>query len=413
MEVRPALVVKALLNKISRVTFIPCFESNRKTYTMTKFYTLSSFLLLLLLYSCKTVSKAYQRGDYESAIELGVRKLQKDPGDAETRNLIQQSYSYAVNDHEDQIRILSNSKNDSRYEKIYQEYLALQKMYETVHQYPAVASVVRTTDYSAYVATFRDKAADVHADKAEKWMEEGSKASYREAYKEYNAALRYRPEDFLLRRKRDTAYDFALTKVVISPIQRYGGYRYDQYQIENFQRDILRTLAYNMNNEFVKFYSEADARNRDIEPDQIMELNLSRISIGQPYDRFTTREVSKEVVIKEIVYRPDSVVKQYGTVKAKITTTKRTLASQAELYITVRDAKGRVIWNDRFTGEHKWQSEHASYTGDERALSESDKTLLNQGNTNPPNEDAIMEELFRQIQSDLSSRLRSYYQRYQ
>jgi len=169
-----------------------------------------------------------------------------------------------------------------------------------------------------------------------------------------------------------------------------------------------------MNNEFVRFYSEYEARNKDVEPDQIMDLNLSRISIGQPYDTKTSKEVSKQVVVKEIVFKEDSVKKEYATVKANIITTKRTLLSQGDLFITVRDAKGRTIWNDRFTGQHKWETQFVSYTGDERALSDTDKTSLNQNNnSNPPTEDQIMESLMRQIQNDLSYRLRNYYTRYQ
>ena len=120
------------------------------------------------------------------------------------------------------------------------------------------------------------------------------------------------------------------------------------------------------------------------------------------------------MVVKEIVFKEDSVKKEYGTVRANITTTKRTLLSQGDLFITVRDTKGRTIWNDRFTGQHKWETQLISYTGDERALSDTDKTSLNQNNnSNPPSEDQIMEELLRQIQSDLSYRLRNYYTRYQ
>ncbi|HYC29824.1 MAG TPA: hypothetical protein VEB42_13420, partial [Chitinophagaceae bacterium] len=167
------------------------------------------------------------------------------------------------------------------------------------------------------------------------------------------------------------------------------------------------------NNDFVRFYTEWEARDRDINADQVMDLNLSRISIGQPFDNKTTREVSKEVVVKEIVHRPDSVTKQYATVKAKIITTKRTLVSQGDLYITLRDTKGRVVWNDRFTGEHKWQTEFVTYTGDERALTDSDKKLLDKNGSTPPSEERIMEELMRQIQNDLSHRLRGYYTRYQ
>jgi hypothetical protein len=382
----------------------------RKTYTMTKLYSLVFVGSLFFMFSCKTASKSYQKGDYTDAIERGVKKLQKDPYDYETRDLVQKSYNYTVNEYEDQIRILSNSNTDSRFEKIYSQYAALQNLYQTVHAYPAVAQIIKTRDYSEFVASYRDKAAEAHLDKAAKWMSEGTKESYREAYKEYNVALQYRNEDFNLRRKRDSVYNIAITKVLVAPIQNLGGSQYGSaYQLQNFQRDVIRTLSYNMNNEFVKFYNDFEAKSNNVTPDQIMELNLSRISIGQPNDNKTTREISKEVVTKETVYKEDSVIKQYSTVKARITTTKRILLSQGDLYITVRDTKGMVIWNDRFTGEHKWQAEFSSYTGDERALSDTDKTQLNQSQYNPPTEDQIMQELLRQIQNDLTNRLRSYY----
>jgi len=384
---------------------------------MTKFYALALIGSIALMSGCKSASKSYQKGDYTDAIERGVKKLQKDPTDYETKDLVQKSYTYTINEHEDQIRILSNSNSDTRYERIYQEYLAMQKLYETVHEYPAVAQMIKTKDYSESVATYRDKAADAHQEKAERWMDERNKDGYREAYKEYNIALQYRPEDFDLRKKRDSSYEAALTKVIISPMQNYGGYQNGtSYQMQNFQNDVIRTLSYNLNNEFVKFFTENEARVKGINADQIMELNLSRVSFGQPNDIKTSREVTKEVVTKETVYKDkkDSVIKEYGTVRASITSTKRSMLSQGDLYITVRDTKGLTIWSDRFTGEHKWQTEFATYTGDERALSDSDKTLLNQSkNNNPPTEDQIMDELLRQIQNDLTNRLRSYYSRFQ
>jgi hypothetical protein len=382
---------------------------------MTKLYSIAIAASLFFIYSCKSASKSYQKGDYTDAIERGVKKLQKDPGDYETKDLVQKSYTYTVNEHEDQIRMLSNSKSDNRYDRIYQEYVALQNLYNTIHQYPEAARLIKAKDYSEFVETYRDKAADVHVEKGNQWANEGTKEAYREAYREYSTAFSYRPDDFELRKQRDSAYDHAVVKVILNPIQDLGGYRYgSSYQLQNFQRDIIRTLSYNMNNEFVRFYSEYEARNKDVEPDQIMDLNLSRISIGQPYDTKTSKEVSKQVVVKEIVFKEDSVKKEYATVKANIITTKRTLLSQGDLFITVRDAKGRTIWNDRFTGQHKWETQFVSYTGDERALSDTDKTSLNQNNnSNPPTEDQIMESLMRQIQNDLSYRLRNYYTRYQ
>jgi hypothetical protein len=209
--------------------------------------------------------------------------------------------------------------------------------------------------------------------------------------------------------------------VLVVPIQAgYGGnYGYpndsryrNSYQLQNFQNEVMRTLSYNMGNDFVRFYSEWDLRNKNMEPDQVMELNIGRIIIGRPFDNTTSREVSKIVVVKETVYKPDSVVKEYATVRGRITQTRRTLLSEGDLYITVRDTKGRTLWNDRFTGQHQWQTEFATYTGDERALSEGDKSLLTNRNTYPPSEDQVMDDLFRQINSELSYRLRNYFARF-
>ena len=378
---------------------------------MTKFY----FLLIvssLYLFSCKSASKSFQKGDYADAIELGVKKLQKDPYDGETKDIVQSSYNYAVNEGENQIRILSNSKDDDRYEKIYQEYFRLQDLYQTIHAYPVPARLIKTKDYSEFLETYRDKIVEVHTVRANDLAREGTKQAYRDAYKELSIALRYRPNDYDLKRRTDSVYNDALTKVLVVPMQN-GGYQYaSSQQMQTFQSNILQTLSSNMGNQFVKFYSEWDARNNNIQPDQTLELNLSRIAIGQPYDNRNTKDVSKEVVIKETVYKPDSVIKQYGTVRAKITSIQRTLVSEGDLSIAIRDPKGTVVWSDRFTGQYNWKTEFATYTGDERALSDSDKSSLNSGEPLNPSQETIMKKLFSQIQSDLSNRLRSYYGRY-
>ena len=376
---------------------------------MTKLYLLPLALALIIV-SCKSTSKAFQKGDYTDAIELGVKKLQKDPHDLQTKDMVLKSYSYEITEHEDRVRVLSNSSSDLKYDQIYQEYAHMQNLYAFIHQYPAVASMIPTKDYSEMLQSYGDKAAQVHQDKGTVWMNDRTKASYRLAFKEFNEALRYRPDDINLKRDRDEAYDLAITKVIIAPMQPYSGYQYSSaYQLQNFQNDIIRILANNMHSDFIRFYSEWEAKNKNIEPDQILELNFTRIIIGQPFDEKNTREITKQVVTKEIVYKPDSVIKQYQTVTAKIVNTKRTLLSQGDLYITVRDTKGRIIWNDRFTGENKWTTEFATFSGDERALEESDKTLCKKNDYTPPGEPKIMGDLMGQIQNDLSSRLRSYY----
>lgn len=378
---------------------------------MSKFYLI--LIAFALFTGCKSASKSYSKGDYADAIELGLKKLQKDPYDGETTEIVKNSYNYAVNSHEDQIRILSNSKSDTRYASIFRHYIELQDLYTTIQSYPQVARKIAPRDYSEFVETYREKAASVHIERAETYMDEGTKLGYKNAYHELNNALRF-VNNYELKRKRDSVYDAALTKVVLVPMkQYYGAYSYsNSYQLRNFEQEILRTLKQNHNSDFVRYYSEWEAKSERIIPDHFMELNLGRIMIGRPIDSRSVREVSKEVVIKETVYKPDSVVKQYGTVKARITSTRRTLLSEADLIISLRDDRGRIVWDDRFTGQHEWKTEFSTYTGDERALSESDKSQVNKQESYVPAEDQILEELLRQIQQDLSSRLRTHYNRY-
>jgi tetratricopeptide (TPR) repeat protein len=377
---------------------------------MTKFYL--AIFALIIFAGCKSAGKAYQKGDYADAIELGIKKLQKDPHDTELIEIVKNSYTYAVGQHENQVRILQNSKNENRYERIFQQYLKMQDLYQQIHQYPVAARMIQPTDYSSYVETYREKAAELHLERADHLLGIGNKTALREAYHELNKALRF-TNHRQIKYKRDSVYDAALTKVVIIPMQQFGGgYQHSSsFQFQNFQNEILRTLSANRSNDFTRFYSEWDARSQNIEPDQFLELNMNRIMLGRPIDRRSSREVSKEVVVKEIVHKPDSVVKQYGTVRARINTTQRTILSEADLIITLRDRQGRIIWNDRFTGQHQWRTEFSSYTGDERALSSNDKNLINQREENMPAEDWVLDQLFRQIQQDLSARLRGFYGR--
>jgi hypothetical protein len=122
--------------------------------------------------------------------------------------------------------------------------------------------------------------------------------------------------------------------------------------------------------------------------------------------------VSKEVVIKETVYRPDSIVREYGWVHADITTTRRTILSDAMLEVSVRDENNMFAWSDRFNADHNWATEFSSYTGDERALSENDKQQINRSREFPPSEGEITRCLLEQINNDAMYRVRSHFNSY-
>jgi tetratricopeptide (TPR) repeat protein len=377
---------------------------------MRKIYTLIILGFVLLIAGCKTASKLYDKGNYDEAVQLAVKKLQKKP-DGEMRALLQSAYQYAVNDHETRIRQLSDNTNDLKWECIYSEYASLQRLYEAIHRSPEALAIVDPADYSSYLHTYADKAADTRFQRGMMWMDKNDKQSFRNAYSEFEAALQYRPGDLTFIERRNEAYENAVVNVVVMPLEndRYRFSSYNNYDVTNFENDLLRQLQCNTGNQFVKFYSSWDANTRNIQADQFIDFRFSTFDLGRTRDERSTREVSKDIVVKETVYRPDSIVKEYKKVFAKITTTKRTMLSEGNLQINVRDASGRWLWSDDVRGNHSWCTEFSTYSGDERALSESDKQLVNRRQDHPPAEDEITRCIINEINSNMPGRVRNYF----
>lgn len=296
---------------------------------------------------------------------------------------------------------------------MYAEYVSLQRMYEAIYRVPSVYTLVKPIDYSGYLVTYSEKAGDVRYDRGLSFMQRYDKQSYRNAYREFQAALRFKPGNRDVVQKLNESYDYAVTNVVILPMQQQGGFVYSSYTVggNNFDDQLIRSLKYNSGNEFVKFYSAWDARSQQIRTDQVVDMRLASFNIGRYRDYRTSRTVSKEIVVKEIVYKPDSVVREYAKVFADIITTRRTLNSGARLEVHVKDNDGRWLWSDQVNGNHDWSTEFATYQGDARALSESDKQLIDRSREFAPTESEITKCLLDQISADALNRIRNYFNR--
>ena len=369
------------------------------------------FLCTIFLFSCKSAEKLYNKGRYDEAVMLAAKKLQKKPGNAELVNVLQDAYRFAVNGHESNIRNLANSNSDLRWEHIYSEYQQLQALYEAIRRSPSVYDIVQPTDYSSYLATYKEEAGNARYERGLELMDQDNKQSYRQAYYEFQKALALKPGDLSIKQKMQESYENAVTNVVIQPLNRFG-YQYTNYDFDyrNFNYEILRYLN-NNKGQFVRYYSPSEARSGHLKTDNSVEMRFSDVNIGRYRDQRSTREVSKQVVSKEIVISKDSVVRDYTTVKVKIITTIRSINADGLLQATVRDYYDRRIWNDTYRGEYSWTYSFATYTGDERALSDEDKKLINQREQWPPSNDEIIRIIMEEIQRKAQCGISDYFNR--
>jgi hypothetical protein len=377
-----------------------------------KLYVLSFLSASLLLFSCKNAQKLYNSGNYDEAVQLAAKKLQKKPGDTKMLVVLQDAYRFAVDDHESRIRNYTETNSDLKAEKIYGEYLQLQSLYETIRRTPAVYDIVQPADYSSFVSTYREEAANNRVERGLELLDREDKVSARDAYYEFQKALALKPGDLSIKQKLDEAYANAVTNVMVLPLTRvglqFGSYDFDY---RNFNYNLVRYLQNNNRSQFVRFLTESDAGYRDVRADNFLDMRFSDVSIGRYRDQRNTREVSRQVVGKEIVVSKDSVRKEYITVKAKITVTTRVIHANALLQATLRDVSNRRLWSDTYRGDYDWTYSFATYTGDERALSEEDKMLIRQREEFPPSNDEIIRIIMEDIQRKTECGISEYYNR--
>lgn len=374
-----------------------------------KLYT--PVLFLLLLVSCRSAEKLYNRGDYDAAVELASKKLAKKPGNKELIQIVRDAYRFAVEDHESRIRNLEISSSDLRYEKILSEYSSLQRLYDAIRRSPTAYDVVQPMDYSSYLQTYREEAGNVREFRGDDLMAQNTKNSFREAYYEYQKALALKPGDLVLKQKMDEAYSAAVIQVSIQPLSRFG-LQYAQYSYDygQFDQDMLRYLNSHRQGAFLNFYGMSQP---GVRADFAVELRFSDVNIGRYNDQRETREVSKKVVSKEIVHGKDSVSYEYITVKAKITVTTRRLQANALLQATAREVEtNRRVWSDTYRGDYNWVATFATYTGDERALSDEDKRMINSREAFPPDNDQIIRIIMQEIRSKTECGISDFFNRY-
>lgn len=74
---------------------------------------------------------------------------------------------------------------------MYNEYVSLQRMYDAIYKVPAVFDLVKPMNYSSYIITYSEKAGELGGiyDRGIAFMQRYDKQSYRNAYREFQAAL--------------------------------------------------------------------------------------------------------------------------------------------------------------------------------------------------------------------------------
>jgi hypothetical protein len=373
----------------------------------TKFYTSTKVLLAIIIVfsSCRSVNKLYKKGDYDQAVYTGVKKIEKNKLKEETKELLASAYARAVQEHENNINNILANNNELKWEDITREYMELQKLGDAIVKSDEALLYIKPKNYSSDLRAAADKAVAVRKDRGLYFLSLHTKRDAQTAYDEFETALRFDEGNSELLSYRQEAFDKAVTNIMITPIQtRSFSYNYD---LRNLERCIISNLENRNGNRFTKYYSDYTIRNNNTRIDYVMDMYYNGIDEGRTNTDRVEKDVKKDnVLIKEIAIRPDSIVREYGTVYAKYTEYKITQNIVGNIYLTVRDQQSnRTLVNRNVEATYCYQNQYARFTGDERALSTEQKQLVDRSQSNQNNNRLDERSVINSISSELGQRI--------
>jgi hypothetical protein len=173
-----------------------------------------------------------------------------------------------------------------------------------------------------------------------------------------------------------------------------------------YHSNMIRDLGGQGSNSIpARFYDQYELRRNGKSPDYVVDLIWRNVRFDQGLDRSRNYNRSKKIETgKDTANKPI-----YTTVMATVYVTERELTATGDLnvIITNTDNREQVLW-DRLPSNYRYTYEYAKYTGDKRALEDSDWTLINRNNNQPlPSRDEAMGELIRKVYDQTVNRIRN------
>lgn len=250
-------------------------------------------VLLILLSGCGSSKKQLERGNYDSAIDMAVRQLRKDPRDTKQIAILDRSYKIANEQDNERIRFLKMEEKPANWDEIY---LANKRMSD---RQAFVRTVMPLTlngktieypyvDYMPEMIAAKRKSADFYFAHGNELMKNNLKDSYRQAFYEFVRAKEYVGDYEGIDNKIAEAKYKGMSRVLIS-LQNRSILQFPQ----DFEEDLLAVDLPRINSEWVEYHTQD--LDKDIQYDYYVNITVRNIAVSPDQTMQRDSVVRKEV----------------------------------------------------------------------------------------------------------------------
>ncbi|MCG2420187.1 hypothetical protein K8089_14250 [Aequorivita sp. F47161] len=385
----------------------------------------ASYILLftaLFSISCNSVKRTQKyvsQGNYDEAIMLATKKLQKDKGAKEYDahiQILEEAFLKAKDEDNRKIAFLKKEKNPTNAKEIYYTYLDLQARQDLIRPLLPLYSLEMGrkanfvfTDYTTDLLASKDAYLQALYQEAIAYMQRDSKKDYRSAYNVLCEIDEIKPNYRDVSQLREDAH-FKGTDFVLVNLNNHT----NQVIPHKLERDLLDFNTYGLNDFWIEYHAQ---REQGLIYDLGIDLNFQTIQISP--ERISDRQFTRKQRVKDgYDYRRDRAGNIVRDSLGNPTKIDRIIDVSATVYITKQEKAvlvgGSVVYKDLnkkrqlnsfpLSSEFIFENVYATFRGDERALTAEDRRLVNNRPVPFPNNEQMVfdagqdiKERFKQI----------------
>ena len=323
---------------------------------------------ILLLASCKT-SKDYLSQSKEDndlfAIVKTIKKHRKD--DTVTKDL-PNVYLQAQQNHLKKIEEYKICEAVSCWDKIIEEYTALQNIYFAINNSGKASTLVTPVNYQNEINVTQQLAAEDYYQQAIALTKSGGWNDAKRAYWYFKKSDSLVPGYKHVKLNIDKVYQNVAINVLINPLADnlfYQGKKLNNtgynYAEDYFKLALAKDLS-NKNRQHypVKFYTNSNEKLNDLQPDWVIDIAINNIDTPTAQTNYESRNISQSLQSgTDSMGRPT-----YITSKSTVNTTTTTYTARCGIKVIISDINTEKIISDTtYNYNYKWVENSSDYSG--------------------------------------------------
>lgn len=375
---------------------------------MLKQFITTAFIALFLLSACTSSKQQFEKGNYEKAVALSIKKLRKKPDNNKQKNILKAAYAYAVQVSEEKIKQHQQSTDRFKWDRVIEQYRKMQQLYTDLLQCPACLSVVEPLDLQNELNQALAEGAQVYVEEGQNALTTKEKEGGRLAYRHFAKAKAYQNNYSNIDRMLNDARIQGTEIIGISriPVSSKG------LELNTTFFLLQLTQALNDLNYFFAVFAPLEqlAEQQQV-PDQVVDLSFDDYYIGQTYVKEVRESLVRDSVkVGEVTDSLGTKYSVYGEVKADLQRFEKTIESGGLLNIAIVEPSSRsVLFQQKIPSTSVWENDWATYQGDKRALTEEELALTQEKELLPPPPQDLFYSFTRPLFDQTANLLRRRY----